>query len=65
MPKIHEILRTYHFPHDETVIIPYVRHLKVSEGSGNHRIITKNKHLHIIPTGWLHIEIQSNKGWEM
>jgi len=64
MPKIHEILRTYHFPDGHVVSIPNVRHLKVSD-SGNHRIITSNKNLHIVPTGWNHIEIKSNKGWEM
>lgn len=31
--------------------------------SGTHRLKTADKKLHIIPTGWIHIEINSPKDW--
>ena len=56
-----ESKRTYHFPKGETVTLEKVTELIVSE-SGNHRIKTADNKLHIIPTGWLHIEI-NEKEW--
>lgn len=62
--KLTEIARTYTFPNDETITIEAVRQLKIS-ASGNHRLITEDKRLHIVKKGWMHIEIQSDKGWEL
>ena len=63
MPKLTEDCRVYTFPGQETIIIEKVRILKVS-ASGNHRLTTEDKRLHIISKGWLHIEIMTKKGWE-
>jgi len=63
--NITEKMRIYTFPNNETIIIEEVRALRIS-ASGNHRIKTKNGRLHIIPKGWLHIEIESEVGkWEL
>ena len=59
-----EIARTYTFPNGDTITIEQVRKLKIS-ASGNHRLTTANKRLHIVRNNWLHIEIQSAKGWEL
>jgi hypothetical protein len=56
--------RTYFFPKDEKVTLNKVFEVKVSP-SGTHRINTRTEvglvKLHIIPTGWLHIEIDTPK----
>lgn len=52
--------RTYIFPKGEKVVLINVEELKVSE-SGNHRLKTSDGKLHIIPTGWIHIEIDTEK----
>lgn len=63
--KITEIARIYTFPNQETVIIEKPRKLLIS-ASGNHRIQTEDNRLHIIPKGWIHIEIESEVGkWEL
>jgi len=59
-----EDVRVYTFANEQTVTIEKVRNLAIS-ASGNHRLITEDKRLHIVPKGWLHIEIQSEKGWEL
>jgi len=60
--KLNETERIYHFAGGNEVILEDVRELIVRP-SGTHRIITKDKHLHIIPHGWIHIDIQSPKSW--
>ena len=62
--KLTEIARTYVFPNQETITIEAVRELRIS-ASGNHRLKTEDDRLHIIKPNWLHIEIQSEKGWEL
>ena len=57
-----EIERKYHFPGNWYVIIKDPIELIVRD-SGTHRIISKDGHLHIIPMGWIHIEIISSSSW--
>lgn len=51
--------RVYSFPGGEQVRLENVTHLAVSP-SGTHRLKTDGGHLHIVPTGWLHIEIDAD-----
>lgn len=62
--KLNEDARTYVFPGGDTITIEAVRELRIS-ASGNHRLITADRRLHIIKPNWLHIEIQSKKSWEL
>ena len=64
--KITESFRRYTFPNDQFITINKPRALSVSD-SGTHRITTEEpSRLHIIPPGWLHIEIESEVGkWEI
>ena len=64
MPKVTEINRVYTFKDEQSIIVPKVRNIEIS-ASGNHRLITADHRLHIIPKGWLHIVINSKNGWEM
>ena len=61
---VDEQTRTYRFPNNEIVTIENVFEIKVSP-SGTHRLKSgasdETVKLHIIPTGWLHIEIDSPK----
>lgn len=59
--KLTEKSRTYTFPHQDKVKLEDIVELTVSD-SGNHRIKTKDQKLHIVPTGWIHIEIEE-KEW--
>lgn len=59
--QLKESKRVYHFPNNETVVLENVTELIVS-ASGNHRLKTADKKLHIVPTGWNHIEIHE-KDW--
>lgn len=62
---ITENSRVYTFPNNEEITITKAREIFVSETSGNHRIKTEDGKLHIIKSGWLHIEIDSEVGkWE-
>ena len=54
--EIDERERIYHFPNNDTVVLKELTELTVSE-SGTHYLKTKDGKLHIIPTGWIHIEI--------
>ncbi len=63
MTVLHEVSRRYTYDNFQ-ITIQGVRQLEVSK-SGNHRLITEDKHLHIVKPGWIHIEIVSTKGWEM
>lgn len=62
--QLDEQTRTYYFPKGDIIKLINVFEVKVSD-SGNHRIKTKTSEgkvlLHIIPTGWLHIEIDTPK----
>lgn len=60
--KLNETERVYHFAGGDEVILHDVRELIVRP-SGTHRVITKDKRLHIIPTGWIHVDILSPKSW--
>lgn len=59
--ELKEKERIYTFPQGDKVVLKNVVELIVSD-SGNHRIKTNNDKLHIIPTGWIHIEIDE-KEW--
>lgn len=48
--------RTYHFPGGEKVELHDVERIRVSD-SGTHRLETGDGRKHIVPPGWLHIEI--------
>lgn len=50
--------RTYKFPGGEIVTLSQVTQISVSD-SGNHRLRTADGKLHIVPTGWVHIEIDA------
>ncbi|WP_214849115.1 hypothetical protein [Exiguobacterium sp. s193] len=58
--KLREKQRVYHFPNNETVVLNNVVELIVRE-SGTHRVKTEDKKLHVIPTGWIHIEINEEE----
>jgi hypothetical protein len=51
--------RTYTFPGGETVVLIGVTHFLARE-SGTHRLKTQDGKLHIIPIGWLHVEIEAD-----
>lgn len=53
-----EKARVYTFPRGETVRLENVTHFLARE-SGTHRLQTADGKLHIIPVGWLHIEIDA------
>jgi hypothetical protein len=65
LPKLteSEILRVYTFPGGHTVEIANVTHLLV-RASGTHRLRTEDGRLHIVPIGWIHIEIEA-KGFSL
>ena len=48
--------RTYHFPNGESFSLYNVTHF-LARPSGTHRLKTGEGLLHVVPTGWLHIEI--------
>jgi len=54
-----ETKRTYTFPGGEKVVIDNVTHFLARE-SGTHRLKTANGRLHVVPTGWVHIEIDAS-----
>ena len=63
--KLNNTKRTYRFPNNEIIELKYVKELIVSD-SGNHRLKTQDGKLHIVPTGWIHIEIEKPSGdWDM
>lgn len=53
--------RVYFFPAGETVRLEGVKAVAVRP-SGTHRVATTDGKLHIVPVGWLHIEIDA-EGW--
>ena len=52
-----EMWREYTFPGGEKVKIENVVRVSISE-SGTHRLETKTGRKHIVPAGWVHIEIE-------
>lgn len=56
-----ESVRTYTFPGGEKVGLTNVVAF-CERPSGNHRLKTEDGKLHIVPKGWLHIEIET-KDW--
>lgn len=50
--------RTYTFPGGEKVALKDVTHF-LARDSGTHRLKTADGKLHIVPVGWLHIEIEA------
>lgn len=62
--KLNEITRTYTFSDGSRITIEAVRELSISP-SDNHRLKTADGRLHIVRGNWNHIEINSEKGWEL
>ena len=62
--KLERQKRTYYFPGNEKVELENVTELIVTE-SGNHRLKTADDKLHIIPPGWIHIEIYDQTEWNI
>jgi hypothetical protein len=59
-----ETQRTYTFPGGDQVVLKNV-HEVIPMNTGTHRVKTYNRGvptLHIIPTGWIHIEIKTRSG---
>lgn len=54
-----ERTRVYTFPGGELVTLSNVTHFLARE-SGTHRLKTADGKLHIVPVGWLHIEIDTD-----
>jgi hypothetical protein len=52
--------RTYTFPNGEKITLHGVTHFLARE-SGTHRLQTEDGKLHIVPVGWLHVEIEAGK----
>lgn len=52
--------RTYKFPNNETVTLTDVCELVVRP-NGTHRLKTSDGHSHIIPNGWIHIDLLIDK----
>jgi hypothetical protein len=52
--------RVYTFPGGETVRLENVTHFLARE-SGTHRLQTGDGKLHVVPAGWVHIEIEAGK----
>ena len=51
--------RTYVFPNGSVVVLKDITELIVRP-SGTHRLKTADGHSHIIPAGWIHIELEIN-----
>lgn len=54
--KLNEKQRVYYFPNESKVVLNNVTELIIRE-SGTHRLKTSDKKIHVIPAGWIHIEI--------
>jgi len=48
--------RIYFFPNGEKIVLVEVTHF-LARQSGSHRLKTNDGKLHIVPLGWIHIEI--------
>ena len=60
--KVNELTRDYVFPGNWHVFLKDVIEITIRP-SGTHRAKTKDGHLHIIATGWLHVDINSPDDW--
>ncbi|MDU4694236.1 MAG: hypothetical protein E6Y08_00345 [Paenibacillus sp.] len=58
--QLKESSRTYFFPNGSKVVLLNVIELIVRD-SGTHRLKTADNKLHIIPVGWIHIEIDESE----
>jgi hypothetical protein len=54
-----EASRIYTFPGGDRVTLTHVTHLLVRP-SGSHRLKTADGRLHIVPAGWIHIELDTS-----
>lgn len=59
--QLSEKSRTYFFPNNEKVVLENVTELIIRD-SGTHRLKTADEKLHIVPSGWIHVEIDE-KEW--
>lgn len=59
---VEENERVYSFPGNWHVHLKDVIELLVRP-SGTHRLKTKDGRMHIVPKGWIHIDILSPKSW--
>lgn len=57
--KPHEKTRIYRFPDGELVSLKDVTHFL--NRPTNHRLKTADGKLHIVPTGWIHVEIDAEE----
>ncbi len=57
---VNEQNRKYTFLNGATIYLEGVVSINVSK-SGTHRINTKDGKKHIIPTGWVHIELDADE----
>lgn len=64
MSRVHEFSRIYIFREGHELHVSDVRDVKVSE-SGGHRLTCKGGEMVYVTTGWLGIEIDSDRGWEI
>lgn len=51
--------RVYTFPGGEKIALTGVTHFLARE-SGTHRLQTADGKLHIVPVGWIHVEIEAD-----
>jgi oxalate decarboxylase/phosphoglucose isomerase-like protein (cupin superfamily) len=58
--KLSEKERVYIFPNNQKVVLKGVTELIVRE-SGTHRLKTSDGNIHIVPTGWIHIQINETE----
>ncbi len=56
MTEVKENSRVYTFPGGDKITLKDVTHVAVRP-SETHRLKTADGKLHIVPTGWLHVEI--------
>ncbi len=52
-----EKTRTYTFPQNEVVVLKEVTQFLARPT--NHRLLTADGKLHIVPSGWIHVEIEA------
>lgn len=54
-----EKIRSYRFPNGERVVLNNVTHFL--NRPTNHRLKTGDGKLHIVPAGWIHVEIDAEE----
>jgi len=60
--KVNEKTRKYHFPNTTQIILKDVREVRITK-TNTHYLATADGIKHIIPYGWVWIEIDSEKDW--